>query len=159
MKRSFRIDRMQHFTFLQYIIFFSFALPVVSVTYRDNIFIYLLPYAIPLAQICLSGSCYSTIALTVERYNFWYSCIKKSFYFYIFTDTLQSVLLFFDFVTTSKLVFTSCQFSFLLHCTTFQDFLSLRQPQTSPTLVLETQPYLVGSSLYKKEIPAWKILS
>ena len=45
-----------------------FALPVISAHYRDNVSIHLIPYVIPLAQVCLSGSCYSTIALTVERY-------------------------------------------------------------------------------------------
>ena len=46
-----------------------FALPLLSTYYRDNMSVYLIPYVIPLAQLCLSGSCYSTIALTVERYD------------------------------------------------------------------------------------------
>ena len=45
-----------------------FALPLLSIHYRDNVSIYLIPYVIPSAQLCLFGSCYSTIALTVERY-------------------------------------------------------------------------------------------
>ena len=45
-----------------------FALPITSSYYRDHLSIHLIPYVIPLAQVCLSGSCYSTIALTVERY-------------------------------------------------------------------------------------------
>ena len=45
-----------------------FALPLLSIQYRDNVSIYLIPYVIPSAQLCLFGSCYSTIALTVERY-------------------------------------------------------------------------------------------
>ena len=44
-----------------------FALPVISENFRDVVSIHLIPYVIPLAQVCLSGSCYSTIALTVER--------------------------------------------------------------------------------------------
>lgn len=45
-----------------------FAMPMMSAVFRDTVFIHMVPYAIPLAQICLSGSCYSTVALTVERY-------------------------------------------------------------------------------------------
>ncbi len=45
-----------------------FSLPELSVRYRDHIFVHLLPYAIPMAQMCLFGSCYSTVALTIERY-------------------------------------------------------------------------------------------
>ena len=45
-----------------------FALPVISSHFRNFVSIHLIPYVIPLAQVCLSGSCYSTIALTVERY-------------------------------------------------------------------------------------------
>ena len=44
-----------------------FSLPVMSSLYRDKVFIHVLPYAIPLAQMCLWGSCYSTVALTIER--------------------------------------------------------------------------------------------
>ena len=44
-----------------------FSLPVMSVHYRDHVFIHALPYAIPVAQIAYSGSCYSTVALTIER--------------------------------------------------------------------------------------------
>jgi hypothetical protein len=34
----------------------------------DHVVIYAMPYLVPLAQVCLSGSTYSTGALTVERY-------------------------------------------------------------------------------------------
>ena len=44
-----------------------FSMPAFSVYYRDHVYIYALPYAIPFAQIAYSGSCYSTVALTVER--------------------------------------------------------------------------------------------
>ena len=44
-----------------------FSLPLLSTYFRENLYIYMIPYAIPLAQICLSGSCYSTVALTIER--------------------------------------------------------------------------------------------
>ena len=45
-----------------YLIFsvLCFSLPAMSAHYKDRIFVYLVPYAIPLAQICLSGSCFST---------------------------------------------------------------------------------------------------
>ena len=56
------------FTYLVLFII-CFALPVMSEHFRDTVFIYLVPYAIPMAQICLSGSCYSTVALTVERWD------------------------------------------------------------------------------------------
>jgi ABC-type maltose transport system permease subunit len=44
-----------------------FALPIMSTSFRENIFVYITPYTLPLAQICLSGSCFSTVALTIER--------------------------------------------------------------------------------------------
>ena len=44
-----------------------FALPMMSMHFRDEVSIHIIPYVIPMAQVCLSGSCYSTIALTVER--------------------------------------------------------------------------------------------
>ena len=46
---------------------FSFSLPTLSNSYRDNVFFYLVPYAIPVAQMCLFASCYSTVAITIER--------------------------------------------------------------------------------------------
>ncbi|TRY70870.1 hypothetical protein TCAL_02903 [Tigriopus californicus] len=45
-----------------------FSLPTLSPHFKDKIFIYAVPYVLPLAQICWFGSCYSTVALTVERY-------------------------------------------------------------------------------------------
>jgi hypothetical protein len=45
-----------------------FSLPAMSSKYRQRVFVHLLSVAVPLAQIGLSGSCYSTIALTVERF-------------------------------------------------------------------------------------------
>ena len=45
-----------------------FALPQVSLGYRNNIFIYVIPFMIPLAQITLSGSSFTTVTLTIERY-------------------------------------------------------------------------------------------
>jgi hypothetical protein len=34
---------------------------------RNVAFVHIVPYAMPVAQMCLSGSCYSTVALTIER--------------------------------------------------------------------------------------------
>ena len=45
-----------------------FALPQLSLSYRHNIFIYVIPFMIPLAQITLSGSSFTTVTLTIERY-------------------------------------------------------------------------------------------
>ena len=45
-----------------------FALPQLSLSYRNNIFIYVIPFMIPLAQITLSGSSFTTVTLTIERY-------------------------------------------------------------------------------------------
>ena len=44
-----------------------FALPALSEDYRHEFYIHILAYTVPLAQICLYGSCYSTVALTIER--------------------------------------------------------------------------------------------
>ena len=45
-----------------------FALPQLSASYRNHIFIYIIPFMIPLAQISLSGSSFTTVTLTIERY-------------------------------------------------------------------------------------------
>lgn len=53
-----------------WLIFFVllFSMSEISQFWRDRVYFYLVPYLLPLLQICLSGSCYSTVALTVERY-------------------------------------------------------------------------------------------
>ena len=46
-----------------------FALPVISTTYMTSgAHYYVLPRALPVAQIALTGSIYSTLAITIERY-------------------------------------------------------------------------------------------
>ena len=52
-----------------WLIFFVllFSMSEISQFWRDRVYFYLVPYLLPLLQICLSGSCYSTVALTVER--------------------------------------------------------------------------------------------
>ena len=45
-----------------------FALPQLSTSYRNTVLIHTIPFLIPLAQITLSGSSFTTVALTVERY-------------------------------------------------------------------------------------------
>jgi len=42
-------------------------MPALSLEYRQHFYIHILAYSIPLANICLYGSCYSTVALTIER--------------------------------------------------------------------------------------------
>jgi hypothetical protein len=44
-----------------------FAMPALSSTYKQYFYIHILAYSVPLAQIALYGSCYSTVALTIER--------------------------------------------------------------------------------------------
>ena len=46
----------------------TFALPHLSPTYRNQIFIHVVPFLIPVAQITVSGSSYTTVTLTIERY-------------------------------------------------------------------------------------------
>ena len=46
---------------------FLYALPVLSKSYKENVFNWILPYLTPMAQICICGSCFTTVALTVER--------------------------------------------------------------------------------------------
>jgi hypothetical protein len=44
-----------------------FAMPALSKAYRQEFYIHIMAYTVPLAQICLYGSSYSTLALTTER--------------------------------------------------------------------------------------------
>ena len=46
---------------------FVFALLELSEIYRNGLFRRLVPYLLPMTQICLSGSTFTTVALTVER--------------------------------------------------------------------------------------------
>jgi len=48
--------------------FICFALPHLSEAYRENVLLYTIPFLIPLAQMSLSCSSFTTVALTVERY-------------------------------------------------------------------------------------------
>ena len=45
-----------------------FALPELSSIYFDNFYLLMVPYGLPIGQIFLTGSTYSTLALTTERY-------------------------------------------------------------------------------------------
>ena len=44
-----------------------FSLPKMSQDYRNGAFVHIVPFVMPVAQMCLSGSCYGTVALTIER--------------------------------------------------------------------------------------------
>jgi hypothetical protein len=44
-----------------------FTMPALSSSYKQYFYIHILAYSVPLAQIALYGSCYSTVALTIER--------------------------------------------------------------------------------------------
>ena len=44
-----------------------FILPVLSTMYRENIAFWMFRYAIPFTQILVTGSIYSTLALTIDR--------------------------------------------------------------------------------------------
>ena len=45
-----------------------FALPELSSIYFDNFYLLMVPYGLPIGQIFLTASIYSTLALTTERY-------------------------------------------------------------------------------------------
>ena len=45
-----------------------FALPELSRDYFNNFYLLMVPYGLPIGQILLTGSIYSTLALTVERW-------------------------------------------------------------------------------------------
>jgi len=45
-----------------------FCLPLIWSAYFDHVFPYIVPYILPLAQIALTGSIYSTLAVAIERY-------------------------------------------------------------------------------------------
>ena len=45
-----------------------FALPQLSPSYRNHVFIHVVPFLIPFAQIALAGSSFTTVTLTIERY-------------------------------------------------------------------------------------------
>merc|ERR1712227_327239 len=46
-----------------------FCLPLIWSAYFDHVFPYIVPYILPLAQIALTGSIYSTLAVAIERYT------------------------------------------------------------------------------------------
>eukprot|EP00093_Oithona_nana_P011302 11302.XXX_412372_410513_1 [CDS] Oithona nana genome sequencing. len=45
-----------------------FSLPRLSTTFDDKVRVHMAPYLVPVTQMALSGSVYTTVALTVERY-------------------------------------------------------------------------------------------
>ena len=45
-----------------------FSIPQFSEEYQNEAYMYILPWALPIAQSCLTGSIYFTMAITVERY-------------------------------------------------------------------------------------------
>ena len=46
----------------------TFSLPQLSQDYSSSLWPYLVPYTLPLAQTCMTGSVYMTISLSLERY-------------------------------------------------------------------------------------------
>ena len=46
-----------------------FTLPVLSSKYHEEMAFWMFRYAVPFTQILVTGSIYSTLALTVDRYN------------------------------------------------------------------------------------------
>ena len=50
------------------LIFFLFSLPQISSSYEQTILPTLLPILLPLTQMTLVGSVYTTLAVAVERY-------------------------------------------------------------------------------------------
>ena len=46
----------------------TFSLPQLSTDYSCSLWPYLVPYTLPLAQTCMTGSVYMTISLSLERY-------------------------------------------------------------------------------------------
>ena len=47
---------------------FLFSAPLLSETYRHQVFPHLLPWLLPLAQISLTGSVYTILAVAIERF-------------------------------------------------------------------------------------------
>ncbi|XP_059096177.1 G-protein coupled receptor daf-37-like isoform X2 [Tigriopus californicus] len=45
-----------------------FALPQFSENYRNGILLHAIPFLIPITQIMLTASCYTTVAITIERF-------------------------------------------------------------------------------------------
>ena len=44
-----------------------FSLPAISMEFHQRIFVHIFSLAVPITQMCLLGSSYSTMALTIER--------------------------------------------------------------------------------------------
>ena len=64
---GYRSDRQLLPLVLQIMSLICFSLPAISIEFHQKVFIHIISVAVPITQICLSGSCYSTMALTVER--------------------------------------------------------------------------------------------
>jgi hypothetical protein len=99
-----------------------FALPHVSTEYRTRVMLYALPYLIPLAQMSLSCSSLTTVALTVERYiSLCWPYLRYRFnikaWYYIITVVTFSVLYntprFFEWMTYTEAYERPCLSSLL----------------------------------------------
>ena len=94
-----------------------FSLPQISETYKNEIYLYLIPYFIPLAQMSLCSSTLTTVALTIERYVslcnpfFRYRFNVKAWHFMATVITFSicyNLPRFFEFKTNSILETKSC---------------------------------------------------
>ena len=94
-----------------------FSLPQISERYKNEIYLYLIPYFIPLAQMSLCSSTLTTVALTIERYIslcnpfFRYRFNVKAWHFMATVITFSicyNLPRFFEFKTNSILETKSC---------------------------------------------------
>ena len=94
-----------------------FSLPQISERYKNEIYLYLIPYFIPLAQMSLCSSTLTTVALTIERYIslcnpfFRYRFNVKAWHFMATVLTFSicyNLPRFFEFKTNSILETKSC---------------------------------------------------
>ena len=101
-----------------YIIFsiLIFALPQLSNTYKENYLKYIVPTALPLVQIALTGSVYSTLAISLERY--WVVCNP----FYTASHKPWSTKMYILLIVTFSIIFNVPKFLELKTCYDEEEF-------------------------------------
>lgn len=109
--------------------FTCFSLPQLSNAYRSKVLFYMLPFVIPLAQMSLSCSSFTTVALTVERYIsickpfLRYRFDIKSWYYIVIVVTFSVIYntpRFFEWMTISEPIERPCLSSYSSLSTLYQ---------------------------------------
>merc|ERR1719483_406451 len=74
---------------LLFIMISSFSMRKFSDFYRDKIVVYGLQYLIPLGHVCVTGSCYTTIAIAIERFL----AVRHPFLIYKHSSKFRAIII------------------------------------------------------------------